>query len=72
MFALIVIILILIYIIVFNDVFSFITTLFSSGITLLILYNSNNNYNGLLIALNIKPGAYNLDSYNPNIYNLPI
>ena len=69
-FILIVIVLTLICIIVFNDVFSFITTLFSSVITLLISYN--NDYNGLPVALNIKPGVYNLDDHNPNAYSLPV
>ena len=72
MFVLIVIILILIYTIVFNDVSSLITTLFSSGITLLVPYNNSNDYNDLLIALNIKPNAYGLDNYSLNTYNLPI
>ena len=47
-----------------------VTTLFSSVITLLIPYNNNNNYNDPLVALNIKPDAYNLDNYNINTYNL--
>ena len=72
MFALIVIILTSIYIIVFDGVSPLTTTLFSSDITLSIPYsNSDNNYNDLLVALNIKPSAYNLDDYNPNTYNLP-
>ena len=49
----------------------FIATLFSSGTTLSIPYNNNSSYNGLLVVLNIKFNVYNLDSYSPNIYNLP-
>ena len=49
-----------------------IAILFSSVITLPVSYNNKNDYNGLLVVLNIKPGAYNLDSYNFNIYNFPI
>ena len=72
-FALIVIILTLIYTIVFDGISPLITTLFSSGITLPISYNSNNNYyNDPPIALDIKPSAYNLGGYNFGTYNLPI
>ena len=72
-FALIVVVLILVYIIVFDGVSSLIITLFSSGTTLLIPYSNNSNdYNGLLIALNIKPSVYNLGGYNPDAYSLPI
>ena len=69
-FVLIMIVLTLIYIIVSNGVSPLIITLFSSGTTLLIPYNNNNNYNGPLVVLNIKPDAYNLDDYNFNIYSL--
>ena len=65
----IVIVPILIRIIVSDGVFSLITTLFSSGTTLLIPYNGSDDYDGLLIALNIKPGVYNLGNYNFNIYS---
>ena len=71
MFALIVVILILIYAIVSDDVSPFTATLPSSIITLSIPNSNNSGYNDLLIALNIKPNAYNLDDYNFNIYNLP-
>ena len=71
-FVLIVVILTLIYVVIFDDVSSLIAALFSSDITLLIPYNNSNGYNGLPVALNIKPGAYNLGNYNPDIYNLPI
>ena len=71
-FTLIVIILTSIYIIVFDGVSPLIATLFSSVITLPIPYNSRNGYNDLLIALNIKSSAYNLNNYNSDIYNLSI
>ena len=74
-FVLIVVILILIYIILFDGVSSLIIALFSFGMTLLVSYNNNSNgydYNDLLIALNIKSGAYDLGSYNPGTYGLPI
>ena len=71
-FALIVVILILIYVIVFDDVFFLIITLFSSGMTLPVLCSSGSGCDGLLVALNIKPGAYSLGGYNPDTYNLPI
>ena len=66
-FALIVVVLTLIYTVVFDGVFSLIATLFSSDITLSIPYNNDNNYNDLLIVLSIKPGAYKLDDYNFSI-----
>ena len=70
-FALIVVVLILIYIIVFDGVSSLITALFSSGTTLLVTYNNGDGgYDGPLVALNIKPGAYNLGSYGPGAYGL--
>ena len=73
MFVLVVVILILIYVIVFDDVFPFITTLFSSDITLLIPYNNNSGgCDGLPVALSIKLNVCSLDDYNPNTYNLPI
>ena len=70
-FALIVIILTSVFIIGVEGVSPLITTLFSSVITLLITYN-NRDYNGPPVALNIKPGAYNLDCCGANTYNLPI
>ena len=71
MFVLIVVILILIYAIVSNGVLPLIITL-SSFVTTLPVFNNDNNddYNGLLIVLNIKLSAYSLGDYNPNIYNL--
>ena len=73
MFVLIVVVLTLIYIIVSDGISPFITTLFSSGTTLLIPYNSNSDggYDGLPVVLNIKPGAYNLDDYGSNTCGLP-
>ena len=68
-FILVVIILILVCAVVSDGVSPLITTLFSSVITLLVPYN-NGGYNGLLVVLSIKPGAYNLDNYNTSIYNL--
>ena len=70
MFALIIIILISIYAIVFNGVFPLIITLFSSVTTLLVPYSSDSSYDGPLIALGIKSDAYSLDGYNSNTYNL--
>ena len=55
----------------FDGVSSLIITLLSSTMTLLVSYNNKDDYNGLLIVLNIKSGAYNLGNYNPNIYSLP-
>ena len=69
-FTLFVVILILIFVIILVEISSFIITLSSSITKLLIPYN--NNYNDLLVALNIKPNAYNLDNYNINTYNLPV
>ena len=71
-FILIVIILILVYIIVFDGVSSLIIALFSSVITLPVFNSGKGDYNDLSVALGIKPGAYNLDNYDPNVYNLPI
>ena len=67
----IIIILISIFVVGVEGVFSLIITLFSSVITLLVPYN-NRSYNDLLVALNIKPGAYNLDGYSTGVYNLSI
>ena len=74
MFVLIVVVLTSVYIIVSDGVSPLIITLFSSSMTLPIPYDNNGNYgyNDLLIALNIKPNAYNLDDYSPDIYGLPI
>ena len=55
-----------------KDVSPLIITLFSSIITLLIPYSYRNGYDGLLVALGIKPGAYNLDNYGVNTYGLSI
>ena len=72
-FILIVVVLTSVYTIVSDGVSSFIITLFSSGTTLLVpCGDDNNNYNGLLVTLNIKPGACSLGDYNPNTYSLPI
>ena len=60
MFVLVVVVLILVCAIIFDGVSSLIVTLFSSGTTLLIPYNSDVNYNGLLVVLGIKPGACGL------------
>ena len=70
-FALIVVVLILICAIVSNGVSPLITTLFSSGTTLLISYNNGSDYDGLLIALNIKPDVCSLNGYSPDVYSLP-
>ena len=70
MFVLIVVILILVCAVVLNGVSSFITTLFSSGITLPVFYSDNGGYDGLSVALNIKPDVCNLDGYSFNIYSL--
>ena len=69
-FTLIMIILISVLVVGVEGVSSLITALFSSVITLSVLYSGKGSYNDLLIALNIKPGACNLGNYNPNIYNL--
>ena len=70
MFVLVVVVLTSVCAVVFNGVSSFITTLFSSGITLLVPCGDG-GYNGLLVVLDIKPGAYNLDNYNPDACGLP-
>ena len=72
MFILVVVILTLVYIIVFDGVSPFITTLLSFVITLSVSYNDGDDCDGLLVALNIKPGVCDLDGYNPDAYNLPI
>ena len=73
MFILIVVVLTSIYIIVFDGVSPLITALFSSSTTLLIPYNNNNSgYDGLPVALSIKPGACGLGDYGFGTYNLPI
>ena len=73
MFVLIVVVLILIYVTVSDGVSSLITALFSFGITLLVFYsNGGNDYDGLSIALDIKPGACGLGGYNSGAYSLPI
>ena len=70
-FALIVVILTLMYIIVFDGVFLFIITLFSSGTTLLIPCGSGGGgCDDLLIALNIKPDVYSLGGCGPSVYGL--
>ena len=72
-FALIVVILTSVYIIVFNGVFPLTAALFSSVITLPVSGDNNNNgYDGLLIALDIKPDACSLGGYSLNIYDLPV
>ena len=72
-FVLIVIILTSVYTIVSDDVSPLTNTLFSSVTTLPIPDDSGDNgYDGLLVVLGIKPGAYNLGSYDFNAYNLPI
>ena len=71
MFVLIVIILTSVYAVVSDGVSSLITALLSSVMTLPVPYNGGGDYNGLLIALGIKPGVYNLSSYDPNTYSLP-
>ena len=73
MFVLIVVILILIYVIVFNGVFFLTAALFSSITTLPVPgRDSSGSYDGLLIVLGIKPGACNLGGYSFDAYNLPI
>ena len=73
MFVLTVVVLTSVYIIVFDGVSPLIAALFSSDTTLLVTYSNNNDYyDGLPVALNIKPGAYNLGDYGFNAYNLPI
>ena len=48
-----------------------ITVLFSFGTTLPVFYgNGNSGYNGLSVALNIKPGVYSLGSYGFGACNL--
>ena len=57
----------------FDGVSPLTITLLSSIITLSVSYNDYGcSYNDLLIALNIKPGAYSLDDYSLSIYSLPI
>ena len=58
--------------IVSDGVSPLIAALFSSVITLLITYNGNNDYDGPLVALDIKPGAYNLGGCGPDTYSLLI
>ena len=74
MFVLIVVVLISVYIIVSDGISSLIAALFSSGTTLLIPYNNNSGggYNGLLVALDIKPSACSLGGYSLSTYGLPI
>ena len=72
-FALVVIILTSVYVIVLDGVSPLIAALFSSGITLLVPYNDGNgdcDYNGLSVALNIKPGVCGLDGYGFGAYSL--
>ena len=71
-FILIVVVLISVYTIVSDGVSPFITALLSSIITLLVSCGSGGDYDSLLIALGIKPGAYSLGGYNPNIYGLSV
>ena len=41
--------------------------------TLLVSYSGNDsNYDGLPVALGIKPGVCNLGGYSSGIYDLPI
>ena len=68
-FVLIVIVLTSIFIVGVKSVSPLIITLFSFVITLLILYNSG-DYNGLLVVLNIKPGACGFDDYDIGVYGL--
>ena len=71
-FILIVVVLTSVYIIVSDGVSSLITALFSSGTTLLVSYGSSGGYNGLLIALGIKPGVYSLGGYGFSTYGLSV
>ena len=72
MFILIVVILTSVCVIVSGGVSSLITALLSSIITLLIPYNNSDDYDGLSVALDIKPGVCSLGGYNPNIYDLSV
>ena len=64
----VVIVLISIYIIVFNGVFFFIITLFSSVITLPVTYGGR-SYNGLLVVLGIKSGVCGLGGCDAGVYS---
>ena len=66
----VVIILILIFVVGVKGVSFLIITLFLFLIRLLIFYN--NGYDGLLVALDIKSGAYGLGGYNSDVYSLSI
>ena len=74
MFALVVVVLILIYVVAKSF---FVITLFSFVTTLLVFYSYNNGYDGLAGILNIKPNIYNLGDYGsdacgPNAYSLSV
>ena len=49
---------------------SFIAALFSFLTRLSVLYGGD--YDGLLVALSIKPGAYDFGGYNFNIYGFSV
>ena len=72
MFTLIMVILISVLVVGIEGVSSFITTLFSPVITLSIPYSNKGGYDGLSVALGIKPGAYNLGGSNLSAYSLSI
>ena len=67
-FVLIMVILISVLAVGVEGVSPLIITLFSSIITLPVSGSSKGGYNGLLIALNIKPGVCSLDNYNSDTY----
>ena len=73
-FTLVVVILTLIFVIVFKGVFSFIITLSSSFIRLLVPYNGRNGLElGTTTGFNIYNfNTYSFDIYSPGAYNLPI
>ena len=70
MFILFVITLISTYIVIFNGVFSLISVLLSSTMTLSVLYGYNGGCDGLLVALGIKFGVCSLGGYSLNVYSL--
>ena len=71
-FVLIIVVLTSILAVGVEGVSPLITTLFSSVITLSISYNNKDGYDGLLVVLNIKYGAYNLGGYGFSAYSLPV